>query len=235
MGPRVVGRPARAPPRAGRRAPPRAATRLSGARAGARPRGAPAPDRRAVDHAHPIGARGSEGAADHPRPMSTTTCSPPRLREVHALADEGLQVGCVAALADVEATERALSAEGVAYGVAERDGLGKPVTVLSAPEAKGLEFDAVVVVEPAIDRGRQRAWTPPALRRAHPPDPAPLDRARAATARRARRPPPEPERRGREGDRAYAGVATSGSVGAMTVPGPRSSAASSGSPPCAGQ
>jgi DNA helicase IV len=74
-------------------------------------------------------------------------------REVRALADEGLQIGCIAALADVADTERALTAAGVAYGVAERDGLGKPVTVLSAPEAKGLEFDAVVVVEPAAIAG----------------------------------------------------------------------------------
>jgi superfamily I DNA/RNA helicase len=73
--------------------------------------------------------------------------------EVRALADEGMQVGCIAALADVVETERALAAAGVAYGVAERDGLGKPVTVLSAPEAKGLEFDAVVVVEPAAIAG----------------------------------------------------------------------------------
>jgi DNA helicase IV len=73
--------------------------------------------------------------------------------EVRALADEGLQVGCVAAPADVDDTERALAAAGIAYGIAERDGLGKQVTVLSAPEAKGLEFDAVVVVEPAAIAG----------------------------------------------------------------------------------
>ena len=38
-----------------------------------------------------------------------------------------------------------------------------------------------------------------------------------------------------ERPRIQAGVLTRGRVGAMTVPGPRSSAASSGSPPCAGQ
>ena len=34
-------------------------------------------------------------------------------------------------------------------GTGERGGLGGVVTVLEPPEAKGLEFDAVVVVEPS--------------------------------------------------------------------------------------
>jgi len=36
-----------------------------------------------------------------------------------------------------------------AVGEAEADGLGRPVTVVAAEAARGLEFDAVVVVEPA--------------------------------------------------------------------------------------
>jgi DNA helicase IV len=44
------------------------------------------------------------------------------------------------------------------FGVLERDAMTRPVTLVPAPSAKGLEFDAVVVVEPAAiaegdDRG----------------------------------------------------------------------------------
>jgi DNA helicase IV len=35
------------------------------------------------------------------------------------------------------------------YGTPERDGILKRVTIIPAPTAKGLEFDAVVVVEPS--------------------------------------------------------------------------------------
>jgi len=44
--------------------------------------------------------------------------------------------------------ERALAERSVAFGDGRRGGLGDTVTVLLPPEAKGLEFDAVVVVEP---------------------------------------------------------------------------------------
>jgi DNA helicase IV len=38
-------------------------------------------------------------------------------------------------------------------GLLERDGITRPVTIVPAPAAKGLEFDAVVVVEPAAIAG----------------------------------------------------------------------------------
>lgn len=38
-------------------------------------------------------------------------------------------------------------------GVLERDAMSRPVTIVPAPAAKGLEFDAVVVVEPALVAG----------------------------------------------------------------------------------
>jgi DNA helicase IV len=73
--------------------------------------------------------------------------------EAAALAAEGLLVGCVVAV-DAEAdTVAAFGAAGVEFGTAERDGILKRVTVLAAPTAKGLEFDAVVVVEPAAIAG----------------------------------------------------------------------------------
>jgi DNA helicase IV len=41
-------------------------------------------------------------------------------------------------------------------GLLERDGISRPVTVLGAPDAKGLEFDAVVVLEPAAIAGDEQ-------------------------------------------------------------------------------
>ena len=41
-------------------------------------------------------------------------------------------------------------------GVLERDAMSRPVTIVPAPAAKGLEFDAVVVVEPAAIAGDDR-------------------------------------------------------------------------------
>ena len=38
-------------------------------------------------------------------------------------------------------------------GVLERDAMSRPVTIVPAPAAKGLEFDAVVVVEPTLIAG----------------------------------------------------------------------------------
>jgi DNA helicase IV len=49
----------------------------------------------------------------------------------------------------VDAVSAALASAGVNVGDAERHGLSRPVTVVAASGAKGLEFDAVVVVEPA--------------------------------------------------------------------------------------
>ena len=60
--------------------------------------------------------------------------------------------GSVAVIVPTELVEEAaagLAEGGVEWGEAERDGLGRPVTLLPAPGVKGLEFDAVVVVEPA--------------------------------------------------------------------------------------
>jgi AAA domain/UvrD-like helicase C-terminal domain len=70
-------------------------------------------------------------------------------RESAELAAEGYHVGCIVADDELRAAGRAFAALGVEHGIAERDGLGKPVTLLGATGAKGLEFDAVVVVEPA--------------------------------------------------------------------------------------
>jgi DNA helicase IV len=68
--------------------------------------------------------------------------------EAMRLAATGMLVGLVAADDAVLALHRALVARGQEAGLVDRDGMGHPVVVASARSAKGLEFDAVVVVEP---------------------------------------------------------------------------------------
>ncbi|MEO7428200.1 MAG: ATP-binding domain-containing protein [Acidimicrobiales bacterium] len=58
-------------------------------------------------------------------------------------------VGVVVPATLIDRVEAALRVDGVAFGDARRGGLSDVVTVLLPPEAKGLEFDAVIVVEPA--------------------------------------------------------------------------------------
>jgi DNA helicase IV len=73
--------------------------------------------------------------------------------EAAALAAEGYHVGCIVAEGAETRAEAAFAAAGVEFGNAEREGILKRVTILAAPAAKGLEFDAVVVVEPAAIAG----------------------------------------------------------------------------------
>jgi len=49
----------------------------------------------------------------------------------------------------VDAVEEALTAAGTEFASAERDGIDATVTVIPVGMVKGLEFDSVVVVEPA--------------------------------------------------------------------------------------
>ena len=49
-----------------------------------------------------------------------------------------------------------LSRRNTQVGVLERDAMTRPITIVPAPAAKGLEFDAVVVVEPAAIAGDDR-------------------------------------------------------------------------------
>jgi DNA helicase IV len=68
--------------------------------------------------------------------------------EAAALVEEGFLVGCIVADDHVAQATRTFAAAGVEFGTPERDGILKPITLLPALTAKGLEFDAVVVVEP---------------------------------------------------------------------------------------
>jgi DNA helicase IV len=73
-------------------------------------------------------------------------------RVADAVRRQAERAGTVAVIAPPslsDAVGRALSAAGVAYGEPAQTGLDAHVTLLPVATAKGLEFDAVVVVEPA--------------------------------------------------------------------------------------
>jgi DNA helicase IV len=74
------------------------------------------------------------------------------LGQALGLAADGFLVGLVVAPEHLDAMT-ALVRDRKDVGLLERDGMNRPVTVVAAPAAKGLEFDAVVVVEPAAIAG----------------------------------------------------------------------------------
>ena len=72
------------------------------------------------------------------------------VERVRLLAAEWGSVGVVAPASLNEAVLSALGRSGVDAAAADRGGLDRSVAVLDPPTAKGLEFDAVVVVEPSL-------------------------------------------------------------------------------------
>ena len=64
-------------------------------------------------------------------------------------AVDGGTVAVIAVRGDIPAIAAALEEAGLPWGEPETTGLGAPVTLLDVTSAKGLEFDSVVVVEPA--------------------------------------------------------------------------------------
>jgi superfamily I DNA/RNA helicase len=69
--------------------------------------------------------------------------------ETAALSGEYEMVGVIVPLVLLDEVVASATAVLPRVGEATRDGLGRPVTVLAAESAKGLEFDAVVVAEPS--------------------------------------------------------------------------------------
>jgi superfamily I DNA/RNA helicase len=69
--------------------------------------------------------------------------------EVAPRADRWSSVGIVVPEDLLDAVAAGLREAGVAFGEGLRVGLDETVTLLPPPAAKGLEFDVVVVVEPA--------------------------------------------------------------------------------------
>jgi DNA helicase IV len=77
------------------------------------------------------------------------------LAEALVLADMHALVALISAPDLVPALQRA-ARRSARVGALERDAMSRPVTIVPAPSAKGLEFDAVVVVEPATIAGDDR-------------------------------------------------------------------------------
>jgi len=80
---------------------------------------------------------------------------PLALAEARALAAEHALVALIAPPELVPALAKAAKGEAT-IGVLERDAMSKPVTIVPAIASKGLEFDAVVVLEPALIAGDDR-------------------------------------------------------------------------------
>jgi DNA helicase IV len=75
------------------------------------------------------------------------------------LAEQEGTVAVIAAASDLSALAAALDAAGLPWGDPEGAGLSAKITLLDVPSAKGLEFDAVVVAEPAaiVNEGGHRS------------------------------------------------------------------------------
>jgi DNA helicase IV len=96
-------------------------------------------------------ARSVRAAGEGPRLVAT---SEERLiedvvAEARTLAQVWQTVGLICSENMVDLIAAALSNEGIAFGTPSRRGLEEIITLLPAVAAKGLEFDGIVVVEPA--------------------------------------------------------------------------------------
>jgi DNA helicase IV len=74
--------------------------------------------------------------------------------EAARLATEGLLVGMVVATQHLTAVAAIVEAH-PDVGLLDRDGITRPITLVAASAVKGLEFDAVVVVEPTAIAGTE--------------------------------------------------------------------------------
>ena len=80
------------------------------------------------------------------------------VREVASRLEGERSVGVIAPTVHLDPLRGALREAGIAAGDLLTDGLGRQVTVLSAEQAKGLEFDHVVVAEPVAVAGPAHDW-----------------------------------------------------------------------------
>ncbi len=89
------------------------------------------------------------------RAVGPAELGPAALDEARKLAGEHALVAVIAP-DDLAATLARLARRDTSIGILERDAMTRPITIVPAPAAKGLEFDAVVVVEPAAIAGGDR-------------------------------------------------------------------------------
>ena len=98
----------------------------------------------------------TEGLAPAIVPVVPAELAARAAAEVRAMAAVWTSVGVVVPPDQRDAVADELARAGVDYGTGARGGLARTVTLLDPPEAKGLEFDAVVVVEPGAIHTDQR-------------------------------------------------------------------------------
>jgi DNA helicase IV len=101
----------------------------------------------AAPHVRP--ARSVRETGDPPRIVPAGDAAAAAAGEAVELADRFGSVAVIAPAALIVPIEYALTERGVPWADGARVGLGERVTLLDPAGAKGLEFDAVVVVEPA--------------------------------------------------------------------------------------
>jgi DNA helicase IV len=89
------------------------------------------------------------------RPVRESELAAVALEEALALAEDHALVAVVVPEDLVPEVTRAARRK-TQVGLLERDAMTKPITIVPAPASKGLEFDAVVVVEPAAIAGDDR-------------------------------------------------------------------------------
>ncbi len=89
------------------------------------------------------------------RPVDETELASAALDEAAALARDHALVAVIVPPDLVPALTR-LTRRNTQVGALDRDAMTRPITIVPAPAAKGLEFDAVVVVEPAAIAGDDR-------------------------------------------------------------------------------
>jgi DNA helicase IV len=90
--------------------------------------------------------------------IDETDLGPALVRDVMRRVEGDRTVGIVARPGDHERLRALLGESGIRAGDVLADGLARQVTVLSPAQAKGLEFDHVVVVEPAAIAGPDEQW-----------------------------------------------------------------------------
>jgi DNA helicase IV len=98
----------------------------------------------------------TEGLAPAIVPVAPAELAARAAAEVRAMAAVWTSVGVVVPPEHRDAVAAELTRAGLDYGTGARGGLARTVTLLDPPEAKGLEFDAVVVVEPGAIHADQR-------------------------------------------------------------------------------
>ena len=136
-----------------------------------------------VEPARPVRSTGAHPEVRH-RPRATSWCA-----SAADMAARGRRRWAAPSRSSRPAELHAALAAALADRGAVADdveAIDAPIAVLTGLDSKGLEFDHVIVVEPARLVAARPVGAAPALRGAHPGDPPPGGRARRAAAGSAR-------------------------------------------------